>query len=62
MQTQNFERLFSADELRQLSGMSRSGIYNFLRQPETPVVRIGRRKLLPGWFIKKLLETGKAAV
>lgn len=58
---QNYERLFPAKESWLILGISRSAMYKMLNDPQTPTVKIGRRVLLPGWFIKKLLETGKVA-
>lgn len=46
---------FTVKEIMQIMGLSRAHAYKLLGN-EIPVIRLGRKILIPGWFIRKLAE------
>lgn len=47
-------KAYSADEFREIIGMSRNGIYAGIRRGEIPSVRIGRRVLIPASAVEEM--------
>ena len=46
---------FTVKEIMQIMGLSRAHAYKLLGH-EIPVIRMGRKILIPGWFIRKMSE------
>lgn len=46
---------FTVKEIMQIMGLSRPHAYKLMGK-EIPVIRLGRKILVPGWFIRKLAE------
>ena len=46
---------YTVKEIMELMGLSRALAYKLLGN-EIPVIRMGRKVLIPGWFIRKLSE------
>ena len=46
---------FTVKEIMQIMGLSRAHAYKLLGN-EIPVIRLGRKILVPGWYIRKLAE------
>lgn len=63
MEIQN--RLYSPRELIVANGgplpLSISAVYAAIRRGEIPVVKIGHRKMVPSWFLEKLLAGNQEA-
>lgn len=49
------KEFFTVKEVMQILGLSRAHAYSLLGG-EIPVIRLGRKILVPGWFIRKLAE------
>ena len=49
---------FTVKEIMELMGLSRAHAYKMLGS-EIPVIRLGRKILIPGWFVRKLTEEPK---
>lgn len=50
---------FTVKEIMELLGLSRSLAYKLIGN-EIPVIRLGRKILIPGWWVRKLTEEPKA--
>ena len=50
---------FSVKEFIQIAGISRALAYKLL-DGEIPTIRLGRKVLIPAWFIRKLTEEPKS--
>lgn len=52
-------KMWSIDEILQKNGgplpLSRAGAYMLAARGEIPTVRLGRRVLVPGWWVEQLL-------
>ncbi len=46
---------YTVAEIMAIMGVSRSHAYKLLGN-QIPIVRLGRKILIPGWFIRKLSE------
>ena len=46
---------FTVKEIMQIMGLSRSHVYKLLGN-EIPVIRLGRKILVPSWYIRKLSQ------
>lgn len=57
---QSEDRLFSVKELLSRNGgplpMSRSAVYTGIKNKTIPSVTLGGRVMIPGWFIKEIME------
>ena len=49
------KEFYTVAEIMQIMGLSRTHAYKLLGN-EIPVIRLGRKILIPGWFIRKLAE------
>ena len=49
-------RILSVDETAEILGVGRATAYGAIRRGELPAVRIGRRLVVPGVAIARLLE------
>lgn len=49
---------YTVKEIMQIMGISRALAYK-LMDGEIPTVRLGRKILIPGWYIRKLSEEPK---
>ena len=49
---------YTVAEIMEIMGLSRTHAYKLLGS-EIPVIRLGRKILVPGWFIRKLSEEPK---
>lgn len=49
------KEFYTVAEIMQIMGLSRTHAYKLLGS-EIPVIRLGRKILVPGWFIRKLAE------
>ncbi len=51
-------KLYTVDEVLTKSGgilpLSKSGVYALIQKGHIPVVQIGKRKFIPGWFLDQL--------
>jgi excisionase family DNA binding protein len=47
---------FTADELAEILKLSRLSVYEAIRSGQIPVVRIGRRMIIPRLVLEKLLN------
>ena len=52
------KEFFSVKEIMQIMGISRALAYKLL-DGEIPTIRLGRKVLIPGWFIRKITEEPK---
>ena len=50
---------FSVKEFIQITGISRSQAYKLI-DIEIPTIRLGRKVLIPAWFIRKLTTEPKS--
>ena len=56
-QSQTVERLtYTVDEAAQLLGISRNSAYEAVRRGEIPIIRVGRRLLVPRSRLETLLD------
>jgi excisionase family DNA binding protein len=54
-----FQRgVYKIDEAAQLLGLSRNSAYEAIKRGEIPVIRFGRRIVIPKASLDRLLETG----
>ena len=51
-------QFYTVKEIMQIMGLSRAHAYKLLGN-EIPVIRLGRKILIPGWYIRKLAEEPK---
>lgn len=49
------KEFYTVAEIMEIMGLSRSLVYKLLAK-EIPVIRMGRKILIPGWFIRKITE------
>ena len=49
---------YTVKEIMQIMGISRALAYKLMND-EIPTVRLGRKILIPGWYIRKLSEEPK---
>lgn len=49
---------FTVKEIMELMGLSRAHAYKLIGS-EIPVIRLGRKILIPGWYVRKLTEEPK---
>ena len=52
----NEKAFFTVKEFMSLTGCSRSTAYKQVNLNEIPVVRVGRKVMIPAWYIQKLIE------
>ena len=52
----NEKAFFTVKELMSLTGCSRSTAYKQINLNEIPVVRFGKKVMIPAWYIQKLIE------
>ena len=52
------KEFYSVREVMALLGVGRALIYKALGR-EIPVIRLGRKLLVPGWYVRKLTEEPK---
>jgi excisionase family DNA binding protein len=56
---------YNVDEVAELLPLGRSAIYEGFRKGEIPCLKVGRRTLVPAWWIRQQLDgpatPGKAA-
>ena len=45
---------FTVGEFMGITGISRPLAYALIAREEVPVVRLGKRILIPGWYLRKL--------
>ena len=48
-------QFYTVKEIMQIMGLSRAHAYKLLGN-EIPVIRMGRKILVPGWYVRKLTE------
>ena len=53
------KRTYNVPEFAELAGISRVHAYRLVERGEIPVVRLGRRMLIPGWYVEQLLGEPK---
>ena len=53
---------YTVDEAAKLLGIGRNLCYEKVKTGEIPVIRIGRRLLVPRRALEKLLEQGQAVI
>ena len=46
----------TVDELMKRLGISRTLAYKLISKGEIPVIRLGKRILVPGWYLRKIAE------
>lgn len=60
----NEGKLFTVDEVLTKSGgplpLSKSGVYAAIKNGYIPVVQIGKRLFIPGWYLDQLLSMPSA--
>ena len=49
---------YTVKDIMQIMGISRALAYKLL-DTEIPIVRLGRKILIPGWYIRRLTEEPK---
>ena len=52
------KEFYTVKEIMQIMGISRALAYK-LMDGEIPVIRLGRKILIPGWWVRKLAEEPK---
>lgn len=52
------KEFFSVKEIMQILGISRALAYKLL-DGEIPTIRMGKKVLIPAWFIRKITEEPK---
>lgn len=51
----NYKRTYSVPEFAEVCGISRAHAYRLVDRGEIPVVSLGQRRIIPGWYVDKLL-------
>ncbi len=59
MSTAVSKRTYNVPEFAKLAGISRPHAYRLVDKGEVPSIRLGRRVVIPGWYVEQLL--GKPA-
>lgn len=49
------KRTYSVPEFAQACGVSRAHAYRLVERGEIPVIRLGKRIAIPGWYVEQLL-------
>ena len=61
MESNDSQRLVvSVKEVKELLGLSRNAVYQAIARGEIPVVKVGRRLLVPKKALERFLEEGKS--
>lgn len=55
--SQNVRRTWTVDEAAEILGISRASAYAYAKSGELPTIRMGRRLLVPGAGLEKLLAS-----
>ena len=58
------KKFYELDELRVevfQNKISRAHIYNMVKKGDIPAVKVGRRLLVPSWYVNKLLHSPEGA-
>lgn len=55
MATVDTEKLYKVPEFAKLANISKIHAYRLVDRGAVPSVRLGRRILIPGWFVAQLL-------
>ena len=53
------KQMMSVKDFMAAVGVSRSFAYKLIREGEVPIVRLGRRALIPRWFVEKIVNGPK---
>ena len=53
------KQFFSVREIMAILGLSRAHAYKLISENEIPSIRLGRKVIIPGWFVRKLSEEPK---
>lgn len=50
------KKFYSVEEIREIIPMSKAGIYLALAENKIPSIKIGRRILVPAWWVDTVTE------
>jgi excisionase family DNA binding protein len=50
---------WTVKEFMEITGSSRSFTYKLINNGQIVTIRLGRKLLIPGWFVRKLMEEPK---
>ena len=53
------KQFYSVAEIMTIMGLSRTLAYRLIGENEIPSIRLGRKVIIPGWFVRKLSEEPK---
>lgn len=49
------KKVYDIPEFAKMMGISRPHAYRLVDRGDVPVISLGRRKVIPGWYVEKLL-------
>jgi excisionase family DNA binding protein len=56
MTTATIEQTYGVPEFAKTVGISKPHAYRLVERGEVPSIKLGRRILIPGWYVAKLLS------
>lgn len=61
MATAMSKKTYNVPEFAKLAGISRPHAYRLVDRGDVPSIRLGRRVVIPGWFVDQLLAEPQQA-